>query len=807
MKKFTLFIVIISTSLMLFGQKLQTRTDENGCTIRSLTNQYSFEMMQSKAPNEWTSIGPYGGDVFDMAVYPLDPSIVFAAAGIPYISYNGGETWEYLEALSNLAPSGIGTFEAAGNGVIYASGPYSYYKIFRSTDGGTTWQQKSVPVNGAGLDIAVDAADPNIVYMGLSSVSGGSANNVIVKSEDGGDSWTYFNMTSVLPVGWSVVDLEIDPDNSQVIFAIGNQGLSNAAVVATFDGGETWENRTGNLPASKPYNTLTISGQNIYIAGGQLFGGQIMGVYKTDNYGQTWQNISGNFPNQVSNAILIDPGDPDKMYVATEGDGVYYTEDGGLVWNYNTAGAGDNGSARCLIFEPGNTDVIFAGFLSLAVCKSTDAAQSWEFSNNGIATLQTDDVEVNPNDPMNILIGFEAENSGGCYLSSDGGSTWQLVESLPGTRFSQVTFGPDETMYAWSNGPTTVAAEGLYKSTDGGQTWQNTGPNIGSVFETQIFALVASESNPDLLFIGGNNFGANGWESMIYRTTDGGANWENVYMGPVNNSFKYLFIDPSSADQIIYTGYGSQTDHAGFMQSEDGGDTWSDINSGIPSTNKWGGAIVCDPSNPEVLYGGVGGYGNLAGTVYKSLDGGNLWNQTSLSLATYSKISDILISPVNNNVVYAATTQDGVYISFDGGDNWEAANDGLPAVNVTGFSNPFSIDDVWYLCASTFSNSTFKTEVSEPGTTNIESASAKADKLTLYPNPSNGEISVRLSNHAININSVLIYNSQGKLFKSFNFNNYQQPVIKFDVNLAPDIYFYKIICDDTIYSSKLIIVK
>ncbi len=793
--------------LILFSQKNHTQMDENGCSVRSLTNYHILDVMkQSKGPNEWFSIGPYGGDVMDMVVNPLDPSIVFAAAGIPYISYNGGETWEYIEALLNLAPSGIGTFEAASNGVIYASGPYSYYKIFRSTDGGITWQQKSIPVNGAGLDIAVDPNDPKVIYMGLSSVSG-SSNNVIVKSDDGGDSWTYFNMTSVLPVGWSVVNLVVDPDNSQVIFAIGNEGFSNAAVVATFDGGTTWENRTGNLPVSKPYNSLTISEQDVYIAGGQLFGGQVMGIYKTENYGQSWQNISGSFPNQVSNAILIDPDDTDKMYVATEGDGIYYTADGGLVWNYNTVGAGDNGAARCLVFEPGNTDVIYAGFLSLAVCKSSDAAQSWVFSNVGIATLQTDDVEINPNDPMNILIGFEAENSGGCYLSNNGGESWQLVEGLPGTRFSQVTFGSDETMYAWSNGPSSVAQEGLYKSTDGGVTWVNTGPNIGSWFETEIFSLVASTTDQDLVFIGGNNFGVNGWESMIYRTINGGMQWDNVYMGPEMDSFTFLFIDPNSDDQKIYAGYGNQTDHAGFIKSTDGGDNWSDLNSGIPSTNKWGGAIVCDPLNSNVLYGGVGGFGNLNGTIYKSLDEGNSWIQTSLNLATYSKVTDILISPMNSDVLYAATTQNGVYISFDSGDNWEAANDGLPATIITGFSNSFLIDDAWYFCASTFSNSAFKTEVAEPGTTNTTKTSEDNQHFTLFPNPSSGEIFIKISENNINIESLSIYNTQGRLFKYFDSKDFYNPVTKLTLALTPNIYLYKIVYEGKVYSSKLVIVK
>ena len=476
-----------------------------------------------------------------------------------------------------------------------------------------------------------------LFYAGLTSVLGATANNVIIKSINQGDNWTYFNLASVLPVGYSVVNLTLDPDDNQILFAIGNEGISNAKVAATFDGGVTWENRTGNLPTGKPLNHLAIAEQNVFIAGGQLFGSQVVGVYKSTDYGQSWQNISTSFPNKVSNFILIDPTDPNKMYSASEGDGVYYTLNGGLTWNYNTNGAGNNGAARCLIFEPGNTDVIYAGFLSLGVCKSSDGAISWELANKGIATLITDDIEVNPMNPMQILVAFEAENSGGCYLSNDGGETWQLVEGLPGTRFSQVTFGSDEALYAWSNGPSSIAPEGLYKSTDGGTVWENKGPNIGGLFETEIWGLTASATSPDLIFIGGNNFGANGWESMVYRTTNGGDDWENVYMGPEFNSFKYVFIDPNSNDQVIYASYANQTDHAGFIKSIDGGSTWVDMNNGIPSVNKWSGAIVCEPGNSDVLYGGVGGYGDMNATVYKSIDGGSTWTATSLSLGNLFK--------------------------------------------------------------------------------------------------------------------------------------------------------------------------
>ncbi len=688
MKTAVILFFFLSTLIPLTSMGQQPVRDENGFTMKSFTgNGFFTPQNQAKAGEVWNSIGPFGGDVLDIAIDPLDPNTLFAAAGVPYVSHNGGETWQVLESLSNLAAAPINTFEAAPNGVIYASGPYSYYKIFRSVDGGETWVQKSIPVNASVLDIIIDPINPNVVLAGLTSVLGATANNVIIKSINQGDNWTYFNLASVLPVGYSVVNLTLDPGDNQILFAIGNEGISNAKVAATFDGGVTWENRTGNLPTGKPLNHLAIAEQNVFIAGGQLFGGQVVGVYKSTDYGQSWQNISTSFPNKVSNFILIDPTDPNKMYSASEGDGVYYTLNGGLTWNYNTNGAGNSGAARCLIFEPGNTDVIYAGFLSLGVCKSSDGAISWELANKGIATLITDDIEVNPMNPMQILVAFEAENSGGCYLSNDGGETWQLVEGLPGTRFSQVTFGSDEALYAWSNGPSSIAPEGLYKSTDGGTVWENKGPNIGGLFETEIWGLAASATSPDLIFIGGNNFGANGWESMVYRTTNGGDDWENVYMGPEFNSFKYVFIDPNSNDQVIYASYANQTDHAGFIKSIDGGSTWVDMNNGIPSVNKWSGAIVCEPGNSDVLYGGVGGYGDMNATVYKSIDGGSAWTATSLSLGTYSRVNDILVSPLDNNIVYAATTENGVYLTANGGATWEAANTGLPATSISHFSH------------------------------------------------------------------------------------------------------------------------
>jgi photosystem II stability/assembly factor-like uncharacterized protein len=801
----SIILFLLGSSSGIFAQDMVIQTDNNGNTPRSVMNPHLNDLLyKQRGGNAWTSLGPFGGDVYDMAIDPQNPGTIYAAAGFPYKSIDGGATWQVMESLSALAQAGISSIEVNSDGVVFACGLNIFLKIFRSTDHGVTWIGKILPINSAGLDIAIDPNDPNTVYVGLATILGSTTNKVILKSTNLGDDWTSFNLISVLPVGYSVINLIIDPANSQTLFAIGAEGFSNGKVVATFDGGVTWENRNGNLPTGKPYNSLTISGQNIFLAGGQLFGGQIMGVYKTTNNGISWQEISASFPNQISNAILIDPANPDKMYIATEGDGIYYTTDGGTSWIYNTSGAGDNGAARCLVFKPGNTDMIYAGFLSLAICKSTNGGQAWDYANNGIATLLTNDIEVDVNDPAKVLVGFEAENSGGCYLSNDGGTTWLLVAGLPGTRYSQVTFGSDGAMYAWSNGPTSVAQEGLYKSTDGGVTWINMGPNVGDLFETQIFGLAASETDPGLIFIGGNNFGVNGWASVIHRSTNGGQNWDNVYIGPDNDSFKYMFIDPNSDDQTVYTAYATNTDHGGFMKSIDEGSNWLFINTGLPVNAKWGGAIICNPANSNVLYGGLGGYGDMNAKIFKSYNGGSSWDPTSIALSSYSKFSDILVSPADSNVVYAATTLDGVYISINAGLSWEPANSGLPATNISGFSNVFMTNDTWKVCASTFSNSTFITDIYDLSTS-VPGFFSDANRMKVIPNPGNGSCQLNLvTDHRVDA-KIIVFNTLGQLIKIIFTGELEKGSYQYLFSGQPGIYFVYTSLDGDLTAVKIVL--
>ncbi len=798
------FLTLLSQALILtiVAQSYNPTADGAGNIPHMSNPGFVDEVSFSKGGNPWTPVGPFGGDVVDITIDPQNPDNLYAAAGVPFVSTDGGDSWIVLTSLAGISSNNVNSFAALTDGTIFATGPYTFGKVFRSTNGGTAWHTRNIPVNSNGRCLATDPNDSSTIYVGLSSNISSTSNKVIVRSTDSGGTWTAFDMTSVLPVGWSVIDISVDPEDSQTLFAVANSGISDAKVVASFDGGLSWEDRTANLPSGLPYNAVAIAGQKVFLAGGQLFGSQYLGVYQSTDYGVSWANISSTFPNKVSNAILIDETDVNHIFIGTEGDGIYNSTDGGSTWNFDASGAGETGAVRCLVQKPGSPDHIYAGFLSLALCKSTDYGLTWEYGNNGIATLQIDDIEISPLDPEMVLVAFEAENSGGCYLSNNSGETWELLTGLPGTRFSQVTFGSEGTMYTWSNGPSTVAQEGLYKSTDGGTTWVNMGPNVGNLFETQIFAVVPSQTDPGLIFIGGNNFGVNGWAPVIYRSSDGGQTWINTYIGSPDDSYsiRFMYIDPNSDDEILYAGYKSEV-QGGFLKSTDGGFTWSEIGTTIPKTFKWGGAIVCRPDYPDQLLAGCGGYGNT-GTIFLSPDGGLNWNESNLNLNTYSKINDILIHPANADVVYCASSQNGVNMSTDGGETWVPANDGLTATNITGFSNPFLLGSSWRCFASSFTNSAFQTDLFDPST--HVSDDLPDPEIVIYPNPSDGRFYVKIPEYEL-VNKVEITTVTGKPLISVE-QEYlwpQSPLIR--VNYPSGVYIVRICLKEKTVTKKLII--
>ena len=182
----------------------------------------------------------------------------------------------------------------------------------------------------------------------------------------------------------------------------------------------------------------------------------------------------------------------------------------------------------------------------------------------------------------------------------------------------------------------------------------------------------------------------------LWKTTNRGTTWTNVFFGMPVSTFGDIAIAPSNP-RVVYAGTGEQQNRQsssygnGVYRSDDGGDTWRHM--GLDETRHTG-KIVVHPTNPDVVW--VGGLGNLWAPsedrgVFKSVDGGESWSKV-LYVDTLTGVIDLEIDTSNPDVLYAATYQrlrrawgfngggpgSGIYKSTDGGETWQELTGGIP---------------------------------------------------------------------------------------------------------------------------------
>ena len=296
------------------------------------------------------------------------------------------------------------------------------------------------------------------------------------------------------------------------------------------------------------------------------------------------------------------------------------------------------------------------------------------------------------------LVYYAGSASGGIHKTTDGGVTWDpIFDGQPVHSIGDIAVAPSDPSTVWAGtGEACIRShisvgEGIYKSTDAGRTWAR----MGLEQTGRIGKVIVHPKNPDVVLACalGHAYGPQP-ERGVYRTTDGGRNWERVLFVDENTGCSELDMDPTNPRKLFAGMWQldiktwareSGGPGSGLFTSNDGGSTWTRLRGqGLPTREVGKVKVAIAPSNPDRVYAmietgdGIPWKGKETdrGQVWRSEDGGRNWRVVSYDRNAMGRAhyySHIFVSPDNENETYFLTAN--YSMSLDGGQTLATQND------------------------------------------------------------------------------------------------------------------------------------
>jgi len=740
--------------------------------------------------DEWTVQGPgnIGARINTVAVHPADENIIlvgFSQGGV-WRTTDGGQNWEPIFDDQPYPSTGDITFDPSNPETIYVgtgdpniSGyPWIGDGVWRSQDGGDSWEHLGLEEERIISKIIVHPTDPNIIYasaMGIPFVR--NNNRGLYRSIDGGQSWEQVLFISDQA---GITDFVMDPFDPNTLYASGWDRIRNnhESLIAgpgskfykSIDGGDTWTQLTNGLPMDDQGRTaLAISEQTpgLLYALVNATNSVPQGIYRTVNGGQTWesidisgiQNETGGFGWYFGD-IRIDPELDEMIYildvelwrgvVIDESTTIWETV-GPPWWTYEV-----HADKHDLTWVNGNMYLATDGGLY----RSPDAGSSWVDMEN-IPTTQFYRVAYNPHEPELYYGG--AQDNGTTGGNKDIINEWPRIYGGDGF---QAAFHPilENVMYAETQNGNIVVSD------NGGLDFF--GASDGLDFDDRRnwdMPYFISPHNPDVIYTG---------TYRVYRSTSGVFPFfdpisEDLSDGLILNQ-RYHTITTINESPVeegkLYVG----TVDANVWRSTDSGDNWENITGNLPE--HYVTEIKASPDFEDWVYVTHSGYkeNDFMPRIHRSKDEGDTWEDISSDLPNIA-INDVYILPGHEDTVIFVGTDAGVYGTLNSGENWERLGTNMPFIPT--YDLEWNIEKNT-LIAGTHARSIMTYPIDsllfmeEPIDTvvAVREILVENEPLNIFPNPATNEINVDIPSP--NDNSLLsIYNLKGELIREIKTDN------------------------------------
>ncbi len=481
-------------------------------------------------------------------------------------------------------------------------------KVFKTTDGGLTWNlMPNLPAASYTYN-CVYAVDENNIYLGTSS---DGVQRLIVKTSNGGANW----IVQSLP-GSTIVDIkDIEFQNSNTGYVCGNSVANNPSYFAyTTDGGNVW---TEAIFPNKEHGLydIEIAGSNVY-----TLGGNFNHYYTTTNLGVTWDSVYYGDPSNTNQPFdwFVYTFDISGSNVIVSGmyGKINLSNDNGVSWRNKNYSVGNNNATFSGIYaQPGTGNVWACGTNGLILYSSNSGANWAKQQTSAVQNFY--DLRM-----LNSLTGYAVGGNllnsvGFCYKTTNSGNNWvSLPIPTPTTPIYGLDFANANTGWIFGGFPFGYPAV-ISKTTNGGATWIN--QSTTPAFNGPMVSGDMIDANTGYCVGGGN----------VYKTVNGGTNWNKITTLPAGIGWSKVKTFTSS---VLYLGGSNR-----IYKSYDGGNTWD--SAFIPQSNFFNMDWV-DLNNGTVV--------GTAGYTAKTSDGGLTWTERNPGSSTLTGVS-----MTNKDTVYA----------------------------------------------------------------------------------------------------------------------------------------------------------